>query len=253
MTPTGQALEKLPPATLPQPKNLHDAQAWVNELWYSQYDWPLLERYRKANIDAGQAKAGEHRVVFMGDSITDGWKISQWFPGKPYLNRGINGQTTPQMLVRFRADVVNLAPSVVVILAGINDIASNTGPITLEAIEENYASMADMATKNGIAVVFSSLLPIHNHGPIKITTRRPTEKVEALNRWLQQYCADHHYVYLDYFSHMLGPDGMLRTELSQDGLHPSDAGYAIMAPLAEQAIERALSSAQEAKTTASTK
>jgi lysophospholipase L1-like esterase len=240
ISPSGRSSESLPTTGVPHPESLHDAQAWIDELWYSQYDWPQLGRYHQKNLDAVPPAPGEQRVVFLGDSITDSWNLAQWFPGKPYLNRGIDGQTTPQMLVRFRADVIGLAPKVVVILAGTNDIAGNTGPTTLDAIEQNYASMADLATENGVAAVLSSLLPIHDHGPMKITSRRSPEKIDALNRWLQHYCADHHLLYLDYFSHMVGPEGRLRTELSDDGLHPNAAGFAVMKPLAEQAIEQAL-------------
>jgi lysophospholipase L1-like esterase len=242
ITPSGQMPKSLPTGKVPHPKSLHDAQAWIDELWYSQYDWPQMGRYHQKNLDIARPAPSEQRVVFLGDSITDSWNLAQWFPGKPYINRGIDGQTTPQMLVRFRADIIGLAPKVVVILAGTNDIAGNTGPTTLDAIEQNYASMADLATKNGVATVLSSLLPIHDHGPVKNTPRRSPEKINALNRWLQQYCADHHLLYLDYFSHMIGPEGSLRSELSDDGLHPNAAGFAVMKPLAEQAIEQALHS-----------
>jgi len=242
ITASGQMPESLPTGKVPHPESLHDAQAWIDELWYSQYDWPQMGRYHQKNLDIARPALSEQRVVFLGDSITDSWNLAKWFPGKPYINRGIDGQTTPQMLVRFRADVIGLAPKVVVILAGTNDIAGNTGPTTLDAIEQNYASMADLATKNGVAAILSSLLPIHDHGPVKNTPRRSPEKIDALNRWLQQYCADHHLLYLDYFSHMIGSEGSLRSELSDDGLHPNAAGFAVMKPLAEQAIEQALHS-----------
>jgi lysophospholipase L1-like esterase len=144
------------------------------------------------------------------------------------------------MLVRFRADVIDLAPQVVVILAGTNDIGGSTGPTTLEAIEHNYASMADLAARNSIVAVFSSLLPIHDHGVERATLRRSPEKIRALNAWLRHYCTDRHLIYLDYYSHMVAADDMLRAELSDDGVHPNAAGYTIMAPFAEQAIQRAL-------------
>ena len=124
----------------------------------------------------------------MGDSITDGWKLAEYFPGKPYVNRGISGQTTPQMLIRLRPDVIALKPKVVVILAGTNDIAGNTGPMTLEMIEDNYASMAELARAHGIRVVFASVLPIHDYGRVKMSERRPMEKINALNEWLKKYC-----------------------------------------------------------------
>jgi len=242
ISPGGQLPESMPTGSVPHPESLHDAQAWIDELWYSQYDWPQLGRYRQKNLAAVQPAPSEQRVVFLGDSITDSWDLVHWFPGKPYLNRGIDGQTTPQMLLRFRADVIGLAPRVVVILAGTNDIAGNTGPTKLDAVEQNCASMADLAARNGVVAVFSSLLPVHDRGPVKVTLRRSPEKIDALNRWLQQYCTDHHLIYLDYFSHMVGPDGRLRTEFSDDGLHPNAAGFAVMTPLAEQAIQQALNS-----------
>lgn len=234
--------QSVPSAGVPHPNSLHEAQAWIDHLWYLQHDWPQLERYRQANLEMGPPNPGENRVVFLGDSITEHWDLERWFPGKGYLNRGIDGQTTPQMLVRFRADVISLAPRVAVILAGTNDIAGNTGPTTLEAIEQNFAAMADLAATNGIIAVFSSVLPIHDRGPERSSLRRSPGKINALNLWLQQYCAGHNLVYLDYFSHMAEPDGMLRAELSDDGLHPNAAGFRVMVPLAEQAIQRALNS-----------
>jgi lysophospholipase L1-like esterase len=231
--------------TVPHPKSLQEAQAWIDHLWNLQRDWPELAHYRDANARDGQPKRGEQRVVFIGDSITAGWKLEHSFPSKPYLNRGIDGQTTPQMLVRFRADVIELAPRVAVILAGTNDIAGNTGPTTLEAIEQNYASMADLAAANNIAVIFSSVLPIHDHGAQRATLRRSPAKIGALNDWLRHYCAERRLVYLDYHGHMVAVDGMLRAELSDDGVHPNTAGYAVTAPLAEMAIHRALRSQAE--------
>lgn len=224
----------------PQPATLEDAQKIITQQWDRLQDWPQLKRYAEADAQLGATNAGEQRVVFMGDSITDSWKLAEYFPGKPYVNRGISGQTTPQMLVRMRPDVVELKPKVMVVLAGTNDIAGNTGPMTLQQIEENYQAMAELARANGIAVVFSSVLPVHDKGPRPMTPRRSPENIQALNTWLKQYCAAHKLIYLDYYSQMLGPDGMLRTELAADGLHPNGEGYKIMAPLAEQAIERAL-------------
>ena len=176
----------------------------------------------------------------MGDSITDGWKLAEYFPGKPYINRGISGQTTPQMLVRFRPDVIALRPRAVVILAGTNDIAGNTGPMTLEMIQNNYASMAELARANGIRVVFSSVLPIHDYGKTKVSERRQPDQILKLNEWLKAYCKAHGHIYLDYFSRVVDDKGMLKAELANDGLHPNAEGYKIMAPLAEAAIQQAL-------------
>ena len=225
---------------MPQPATLEAAQNVIAQQWNRLQDWAQLKRYAQANAELGPPRAGEQRVVFMGDSITDSWPIAESFPGKPYVDRGISGQTTPQMLIRMRPDVVDLQPKVVVILAGTNDIAGNTGPMSLKQIEDNYASMAELAGAHGISVVFSSVLPVHDKGRSPQTPRHDPAEIRALNDWLQQYCAQHRLIYLDYYSHMLGPDEMLRTELAVDGLHPNADGYKIMAPLAEQAIERAL-------------
>jgi lysophospholipase L1-like esterase len=205
-------------------------------------DFGELAHYREANATVKPSSAEEKRVVFFGDSITDFWKLSEYFPGKPYINRGISGQTTPQMLVRFRQDVVNLHPKLVVILAGTNDIAGNTGPERLEDIEANYASMAEVARANKIRVIFSSITPIHNYTPESqdLFAERSPEKILELNRWLKKYCAATGNIYLDYFTAMVGDKGLLRRDLADDGLHPNSAGYKLMAPLAEQAIQRAL-------------
>jgi lysophospholipase L1-like esterase len=205
-------------------------------------DFGEMGRYRAANAALAAPAAGERRVVFFGDSITDMWPIAKYFPGKPYVNRGIGGQTTRQMLVRFRADVINLHPAAVVILAGTNDIAGNTGPMTLEEIEGNYTSLAELARANNIRVIFSSVLPIHNYAPKYdfLFIQRSPEKILELNRWLRDYCASNGCVYLDYFSAMVDPKGLLKKELAEDGLHPDPGGYAIMAPLAEAAIQKAL-------------
>jgi lysophospholipase L1-like esterase len=184
----------------------------------------------------------------MGDSITDSWDdpiYGGFFPGKPYIDRGISGQTTPQMLIRFRPDVIALKPRVVVILAGTNDLAGNTGPTTLDAIEDNLSSMADLATAHGIRVVFASVLPVSDYEmrdgkPIVQTVRRPPDQILALNKWLKEYAAANHYGYLDYFSAMVDEKGFLKNELSDDGLHPNAQGYVVMAPLAEAAIAASL-------------
>jgi lysophospholipase L1-like esterase len=204
-------------------------------------DFGELARYRAANAALKPPAAGENRVVFFGDSITDMWRLEGYFPGKPYLNRGIGGQTTPQMLVRFRQDVINLEPKVVVILAGTNDIAGNTGPMRLEDIESNYASLAELARLHNIRVVFCSVLPVHNYTPQSedLFRQRLPEKILALNRWLREYSAANRLIYLDYFTPMVDDKGLLKRDLAEDGLHPNAAGYKIMVPLAEAAIEEA--------------
>jgi lysophospholipase L1-like esterase len=207
-------------------------------------DFGQLARYRDADAALTPPAAGENRVVFFGDSITDIWKLEDYFPGKPYLNRGIGGQTTPQMLLRFRQDVIDLHPRVVVILAGTNDIAGNTGPMRLEDIEANYSSLAELARASHVAVVFSSILPVHNYTPKsqEFFAERSPEKILALNRWLQDYCAANALVYLDYFTALVDDKGLLKRELAEDGLHPNPNGFKIMAPLAEAAIGKALAS-----------
>jgi lysophospholipase L1-like esterase len=205
-------------------------------------DFGQLARYRQADANLKPPAIGEKRVVFFGDSITDLWKLDEYFPGKPYLNRGISGQTTPQMLVRFRQDVIDLQPKVVVILAGTNDIAGNTGPMRLEDIEANYASMAELARSHGFHVVFSSVLPMHNYTPQSqdLFAQRSPKKILDLNRWLKAYCSADGHVYLDYFGAMVDDKGLLKRDLADDGLHPNAAGYKLMAPLAQVAIEKAL-------------
>jgi acyl-CoA thioesterase I len=207
-------------------------------------DWANLTRYREAN--RAVTAAHPQRVVFMGDSITDAWpqRVPAFFDGKPYVGRGISGQTTPQMLVRFRRDVLDLKPRVVVILAGTNDIAGNTGLMTDEDIQGNLASMAQLAKANGIRVVLASITPVSGYhvAPTGVpqTSSRPMARIRAINAWIKEYAAANGHVYLDYFSAMTDEAGHLRTELSADDLHPNVQGYAIMGPLAEQAIARAL-------------
>jgi len=211
-------------------------------------DWPQLNRYRQANETLAPPKAGEPRVVFMGDSITDIWQQDRFgffVAGKPYVDRGISGQTTPQMLIRFRPDVIALAPKAVVILAGTNDIAGNTGPMTDEEIEGHLASMAELAKAHGIKVVMASITPTSAYHPpanggAPQTTQRPMARIKAINAWMQQYAAANGHVYLDYFTPMLDATGLMKAELTGDDLHPNAAGYAIMGPLAEAAIQRAL-------------
>lgn len=203
-------------------------------------DWGGLSRYRAANDSIPPPAPGEDRVVYIGDSITESWAtyFPALFPGKPYIPRGISGQTTPQILVRFRQDVVQLKPRVVVILAGTNDIAGNTGPSSLEMIQHNLASMAEIARANGIRVVLSSVLPANDY-PWK-RGLEPAPKIVALNSWIRRYAEETGAVYLDYHSAMVDARGGLRAELTADGVHPNAAGYAVMAPLAAAAIARAM-------------
>lgn len=203
-------------------------------------DWPQLGRYRAENQTLGAPATEQKRVVFYGDSITDGWgrRHGKFFPDQPWVNRGISGQTTPQMLVRFQQDVVALHPEAVVILAGVNDIAGNTGAETLPEIEANWRSMAAIAKEAHIRVVVSSALPAGSfpwHPGVD-----PREEVRALNTWLQSFASEQGLVYLDYFPAMVGPNGGMRDGLSVDGIHPNDAGYAIMEPLARAAVLKSL-------------
>jgi lysophospholipase L1-like esterase len=209
-------------------------------------DWAQLGRYREQNRALARPAAAESRVVFMGDSITDAWpRYGDPFKSNTsYIGRGISGQTTPQMLIRFRPDVIDLQPKAVVILAGTNDIAGNTGPMTNEEIQANLMSMAELAKVHKIRVILSSITPTsaYHVGPTGVpqTQTRPMERIRALNDWMKKYAAAEGHIYLDYFSAMLDQSGMLRTELSGDDLHPNAQGYAIMAPLAEAAIKKAL-------------
>jgi len=202
-------------------------------------DWASLGRYREANAELGAPEPGEGRVVFYGNSITEAWApyFPEMFPGKPYVGRGISGQTTPQLLVRFRQDVIALRPAVVVILAGTNDIAGNTGPSTQAMIEDNLKSMVELAKANGIAVVLSSVLPAADY-PWR-PGLDPGPKIVALNAWMRRYAERAGVVYLDYHSAMVDDRLGLGRELSGDGVHPNEAGYRVMAPLAEAAIVEA--------------
>ncbi|GAB5555389.1 MAG: SGNH/GDSL hydrolase family protein [Saprospiraceae bacterium] len=203
-------------------------------------DWPNLAKFQAANAELEAPKRGENRVVFMGNSITIGWKnkAPEFFEGKPYINRGISGQTTPQMLIRFRQDVVALQPKVVVILAGTNDIAGNTGPSTIEMIADNMKSMAEIAKANGIKVVISSVLPVYDY-PWK-PGLEPAMKIVELNKMLKKYCKQNKHVYLDYFKAVVDDRNGMKAAYANDGVHPTKEGYAIMAPLAEAAIAKAL-------------
>lgn len=205
-------------------------------------DWAQLGRYRQADAELAAPAPGEQRVVFLGASITDFWgrKYGQFFPGKPYVNRGISGQTTPQLLVRFQQDVVHLHPAVVLICdAGANNIAGNTGPATLAMFQDDIASMVAIARANHIRVVLASLLPA-SWFPWK-PEARPAAEIRAWNDWLRQYAEQQHLVYLDYYSALVDKQGGMRPELAFDkAVHPNDAGYAIMQPLAEKAIAESL-------------
>lgn len=219
--------------------------SWQSGAYWARYDHRLLvdfadlKRFRAADRRLGPPPPGIARVVFLGDSITEGWNLAQFFPGKPYVNRGISGQTTAQILLRFRQDVIGLHPQAVVILAGTNDLAGNAGPESLSEIEGNLASMVQLGRANGIAVVLCSVLPTvrywwHPQVP------DPAPRIAALNRWLQAYAARHHAVYVNYYQAMKDAAGGLRPGLSIDGVHPSAAGYAVMTRLIRVGIRAAL-------------
>jgi lysophospholipase L1-like esterase len=205
-------------------------------------DWPQLGRYGAENAALGPVGQDQQRVVFYGDSITDGWgrrpNTGEFFPGKPYVNRGISGQTTPQMVVRFRQDVINLHPAAVVILAGTNDVAGNTGPMTPEMTEDNFRSMVDLAKANGIRVILASITPVADYPWRK--GLMPAPKIKALNGWLKGYCVTHSVTYLDYYSALVDENAGMKPGTSFDGVHPNAAGYAIMGPLAQAAIDKTL-------------
>lgn len=203
-------------------------------------DWANLKRFQEDNKKVGLPKANENRVVFMGNSITEGWSNfdKSFWEGKPYINRGISGQTTPQMVLRFQQDVIDLKPKVVVILAGINDIAGNTGPMTLEQTRDNIINMTKLAQANGIKVVLSSVIPAFDF-PWR-PGMEPAEKVVALNKMLKAFCDKNKIVYIDYHTAMKDARNGLKNELGYDGVHPNLEGYKVMAPLAEKAIAEAL-------------
>ncbi len=224
-------------------------------------DWNQLGRYHAANEELKRRPADPNRVVFLGDSITDGWKLEESFPGKPYVNRGIGGQTTPQMLARMYADVIALKPRVMVLLAGTNDIARNTGPMTAEMIEQNFMAMTELAQHHGIKVVLCAVMPVSNYPyerqqreaanagasanrrpptRSRMTDRRPPADILKLNAWLREYAARVGAVYADYYSAFADEKGWLKDGYSEDGLHPNAAGYKLMAPVAEAAIQKAM-------------
>jgi len=231
-TPALNPMLKTPPAELP-PQQIAAMQKMLS-------DWAQLSRYRDENAKLGDPAPGQKRVVFYGDSITDLWgrRAGKFFPDQPWINRGIGGQTTPQMLVRFEQDVIALKPEAVVILAGINDVAGNTGVETLPEIESYFQAMVDLAKTNRIRVVISAVLPTKAFWWNKGVD--PRDEVTALNLWLQQFASEQGLVYLDYYTAMVAPDRGIRDDFSKDGVHPNDAGYAVMEPLARTAVEKAL-------------
>lgn len=203
-------------------------------------DWNQLGRYYEDNrrLEAQPIEPG--RVVFLGDSITDGWNLSRDFPGKPYVNRGISGQTTPQMLVRMFSDVIDLHPAALILLAGTNDISANTGPETLKMIEENIQAISELAHAHGIKVILCAVMPISDYTANKQTVHRPPADILKLNAWLRNYAGEVHAVFADYYSALVDGQGMLKEGYAGDGLHPNAKGYALVAPVAEAAIEKAL-------------
>lgn len=208
------------------------AQTLLNGL----QDFNQLGRYDKANIELMKQPVDPKRVVFLGDSITDGWNMNTYFPGKPFVNRGISGQTTPQMLVRMYPDVINLKPAAVILLAGTNDIARNTGPMTAKQIQENIMAMTELAQAHGIKVLLSSVTPVSG----TMLTGRPPADILKLNTWMKEYCAKVGATYVDYFSAMIDDKGLMKPGIARDGLHPNDEGYKVMVPIAAAAIEKAL-------------
>lgn len=212
------------------------AQTLANQL----QDWNQLGRYHADNLALRAQPPVAGRVVFMGDSITDGWRLAEQFPGKAYVNRGISGQTTPQMLVRMFPDAIDLKPAAMIVLAGTNDIARNTGPTTLETIEDNIQAMTELAQIHGIKVILCSVTPISDYARRPMSTGRPPADILKLNAWMKDYAARAGAIYADYFSAMADDKGMLKEGFSEDGLHPNAKGYAPMVPVATAAIEKAL-------------
>ncbi|HEY4365554.1 MAG TPA: GDSL-type esterase/lipase family protein [Bryobacteraceae bacterium] len=204
-----------------------------------------LARYAEDNRRLGPPQAGKARVVFLGDSITDSWRLNEYFPDRDFVNRGIGGQITGQMLGRMKADVIDLHPAAVVILGGTNDLARE---VPLTAIEDNYVLLADLAAAAKIKVVFSSVTPVSDlhkdaDPSYQQSTMRPPVFIKALNDWLQSFCAQRGYVFLNYVPALADAQGQFGAELSDDGLHPNSKGYRLMAPLALQAVDRAVGAA----------
>jgi acyl-CoA thioesterase I len=203
-------------------------------------DYNQLGRYHADDERLKALPPESGRVVFLGDSITDSWDLAKSFPGKPYINRGISGQTTPQMLVRTFPDVIDLHPAAVIILAGTNDIAGNTGPETFAMVEENLQAISELAEKHGIKVVLCTLTPVSDYTSHPQTAHRPPADILKLNDWLRSYAEQSHAVLADYFHAIVDEHGMMRDGYSNDGLHPNEKGYALLAPVAEAAIAKAL-------------
>jgi lysophospholipase L1-like esterase len=223
------------------PKSDSNCEQRADIMYKWLQDWPNLARYEQAD-ETMTRTSDPQRVIFMGDSITDGWDLAKWFPGKPYVNRGIGGQTTPQMLLRFQQDVIELHPSAVVILAGTNDIAGNTGPMTLEQTENNFAAMVAIAQAHRIGVVIQSVMPVNDYTEQskRFFAERPMDKIRTLNGWLKDFAKRENLVYVDYFTPMVDEHGLLRRDLANDGLHPNDTGYAMMVKLLQPAIDSVL-------------
>ncbi|MGD1101709.1 MAG: SGNH/GDSL hydrolase family protein [Terriglobia bacterium] len=214
---------------------------WAAALLADQLqDWNQLGRYHQDNLRLESSPAVEGRVVFLGDSITDGWPLAKYFPGKPYVNRGISGQTTMQMLVRMYPDVVHLHPAAFILLAGTNDIARNTGPETLAMVEDNIRAMCELAGSHNIKIILCLLTPVSDYTKAKQTDRRPPADIVNLNHWIESYARDVHAQVADYYTALVDDKGMLREGYSDDGLHPNARGYELLAPVAEAAIEGAL-------------
>jgi len=203
-------------------------------------DWNQLGRYHAANEALKKEAAQPGRVVFYGDSITDGWKLDQYFPGKPYVNRGISGQTTAQMLVRMFPDVIDLKPAALILLAGTNDIARNNGPQTFDQITQNIQAISELAQLHGIKVILCAIMPVSDYTPRKQAARRPPADILKLNAWIKDYAAKVTATYADYYTATVDDKGFLKDGFSGDGLHPNPKGYELMVPVAEAAIKKAL-------------
>jgi len=212
------------------------AQGLVNQL----QDWNQLGRYHADDEKLKAQPADPGRVVFLGDSITDGWKLATSFPGKPYVNRGISGQVTSQMLVRMYPDVIDLKPAAVVLLAGTNDIARNNGPSTAAMIEENTMAITELAQAHGIKVILCSVTPIADYGRAKMSDGRPPADILKVNAWMKEYAGRVGAIYADYFSALVDDKGMMKPGISMDGLHPNQQGYELMVPVVQSAIDQAL-------------